>query len=1160
MPATDIVLLTRWTRDGDAEAFNEIAGRHAGMVYAACRRILRDNAAAQDAVQECFETLVSARKGPREHLAGWLHAVAVSKALNQLKARKRREAREAQYAVETQSNPYATWDDVYEHVDAALAELPEALRTPIVLHFFEGFTHDLVAAELNMSRSAVTRRIQRGVERLRKTLARKGILIPLGALMAGLGHIPSAEAVPTSLSTSLAKLALAGPAQTAVAGSTLAAVTALLVAHKAAVSAVVAVAVVAGGAWGVKRVVAPHFRFPQYVAIAKSASDDSVARTPSAASGGKTETPGSAPSSFASTSPTNRPDTGSISGTVYDAVSGKPLDKILVKFVLDGAAPAAKGIGAETNAEGRYQCDGVAPGEYQLNCNSARIPQEGQSEMPVVTVKSGFRLEGVDITLQLGPRISGRVVDGQGNPVFRVVVYSGEYEKDGTEFRRDSFDITDANGVFWLFAKEGAKKTYLSATWNPEWAKHTAAPKAGLVADLCGPYVLGKDDVSDVVIKMYPGGTVSGTVVDMEGHPLANASVELVPIADSYEKSQRLSRSSKSDSAGRFTVWNIAQHAYRLVARPGEWAKEDQQYLNAQAPYDHLEIARSQSVENVTAVVDLGLSISGRVMDESGEPIKNALLMIYSGDNVGTAISGEGGNYVVRGLPEGDYNMQILRVDNRLLSGRDFPQLNPRRVAAGSDGIDLVLQLHPAGAIDVHVVASETGQPVQQFELGWTVADASAPHIEKRDNPSGMFRVEGVPSQSLTLTAKAEGRATATVAVAAATPGQKVRSVSISMSPEAVLRGSVRDDRGKPVSGASILTGVTPQSGHPEDHTVTTSDAAGSFRLAGLAAGTVSLTFFHPQYVTAVANPNVVTGQENSISVVMTRGGSVTGIVTIDGKPLPGASVGILESIGDPYPKTAKTDGDGIYRIDGISSGNINILLSDNSAANEAMGYRTLKCPAVVSVGQATTADFLLKSAAAEVAGKITRNGKSCAEATITLCVDADGLMEERQTRTAADGTFKLAQLPAGTAVLVVVAGSYGEACRLALNLEQRSAVHRDIELSDGAALRGHVLGMQKDEHAIVTVYSGDVPLSNASAKTVFHSLVMTRGMASPQVAPNADGAYRVAGLEPGRYTVVAAVTSEEATKDLANPTIRFVVENVDVTADSETVLDLTPK
>src|SRR4051812_20330263 len=75
---TDGQLLARFAADRDEAAFAALMRRHGPMVLAACRRLLRDWHAAQDAFQATF--LVLARKSATlrepELLARWLHGVA----------------------------------------------------------------------------------------------------------------------------------------------------------------------------------------------------------------------------------------------------------------------------------------------------------------------------------------------------------------------------------------------------------------------------------------------------------------------------------------------------------------------------------------------------------------------------------------------------------------------------------------------------------------------------------------------------------------------------------------------------------------------------------------------------------------------------------------------------------------------------------------------------------------------------------------------------------------------------------------------------------------------------------------------------------------------------------------------------------------------------
>ena len=128
MPTSDLTLLRKWASEGDAEAFKEIASRYAAMVYATCNRVLGNAAEAEDVAQECFEILAQRRQGPKSHLGAWLHKVATNRAIDRVKADKRRKDREARFVAERRSASEIQWDDIYAYVDEAVAALPEKLR------------------------------------------------------------------------------------------------------------------------------------------------------------------------------------------------------------------------------------------------------------------------------------------------------------------------------------------------------------------------------------------------------------------------------------------------------------------------------------------------------------------------------------------------------------------------------------------------------------------------------------------------------------------------------------------------------------------------------------------------------------------------------------------------------------------------------------------------------------------------------------------------------------------------------------------------------------------------------------------------------------------------------------------------------------------------
>lgn len=209
--STDHIQLQHWIRTGDADAFNDLAQRYSGIVFGTCFRITRNRSEAEDAAQECFEALARIPEVPRTPIGAWLHSVATNRALNRIRARKRREKRETLYVAENSQTAETRWTDIDVLVDEAIAELPDELRVPILAHFLEGESYTAVAQSLGISRQAVTKRVKKGIQRLRETLRKRGVPVSLGALMSMMSAgFSEAAAVPTATSAVIAKMALAG--------------------------------------------------------------------------------------------------------------------------------------------------------------------------------------------------------------------------------------------------------------------------------------------------------------------------------------------------------------------------------------------------------------------------------------------------------------------------------------------------------------------------------------------------------------------------------------------------------------------------------------------------------------------------------------------------------------------------------------------------------------------------------------------------------------------------------------------------------------------------------------------------------------------------------------------------------------------------------------
>jgi RNA polymerase sigma factor (sigma-70 family) len=209
MSQTDAMLFENWVRERNADAFKTLSTRYAAMVYQTCRRVLNDPSEAEDVAQECFLTLAATHKPVGDYLAPWLHRVAYNRSLARLRSERRRRDREVRFASACESSAEMEWNEISECVDAAIAELPDKLRAPVVAYFLDGQTHEAIARTLGIPRSTVTYRIDRGIEGLRKSIKTKGVAIA-GIALAETIKANVAVAAPSSLFTSLGKLALSG--------------------------------------------------------------------------------------------------------------------------------------------------------------------------------------------------------------------------------------------------------------------------------------------------------------------------------------------------------------------------------------------------------------------------------------------------------------------------------------------------------------------------------------------------------------------------------------------------------------------------------------------------------------------------------------------------------------------------------------------------------------------------------------------------------------------------------------------------------------------------------------------------------------------------------------------------------------------------------------
>jgi RNA polymerase sigma factor (sigma-70 family) len=211
-------LLTRHIADRDEQAFALLVRRHAAMVLGVCRRVLGNDADAEDAFQATFLVLVRKAASVRQRgaVGNWLYGVAHNTALKAKAMIHKRRAKERQASTQPPDRE-ATWLQIQELVDAELSRLPERYRIPIVLCDLEGKTIKEAMRHLGWPQGTVASRLARGRALLASRLSKVGVALSAGVLAHALAETASAAAPAQLITTTTQAATLYGAGQTAAA-------------------------------------------------------------------------------------------------------------------------------------------------------------------------------------------------------------------------------------------------------------------------------------------------------------------------------------------------------------------------------------------------------------------------------------------------------------------------------------------------------------------------------------------------------------------------------------------------------------------------------------------------------------------------------------------------------------------------------------------------------------------------------------------------------------------------------------------------------------------------------------------------------------------------------------------------------------------------------
>lgn len=441
------------------------------------------------------------------------------------------------------------------------------------------------------------------------------------------------------------------------------------------------------------------------------------------------------------------------------------------------------------------------------------------------------------------------------------------------------------------------------------------------------------------------GAGIGGTIVDIEGRPIANAYVTLCEdMSDvaSFTLQGKILATIASDAQGKFLIRPVPADS-RFVMRV-----DHEEFASKSTP--QAELARGES-RDVTVTLVGGLAISGNVTDTNGQPIAGATIEVYDqqvrsldpDDQVErkAPVSGDG-SFTVGHLTQGFKRVVARAPDHACVT-------NPSvYVIEGKPTAPLAFKLEPGGSISGIVRDPVTG-PLEGVLI---VADPfrksgvmNSTYPTVKTGPDGTFTYPGLALGHYSLTCHKRGYLNTGVKKNAET-GET--AVEIIMEKNPVVRGTVVDaETGQPVKNFTV------EMGRGETYVFMSNKLQQRFEaedgrfeyVTDAPSGEIFLYANSAGYATGRSEKYQLVPQVNIENVVIKlgRGSTVVGrITTSQGAGIGGAEVEITPMAqpggGPPNPfieiaysamrtagKKTRTDAGGNYTFKGMQEGNFRI-------------------------------------------------------------------------------------------------------------------------------------------------------------------------------------------------------------------------------------------
>ena len=329
------------------------------------------------------------------------------------------------------------------------------------------------------------------------------------------------------------------------------------------------------------------------------------------------------------------PPGGRITGRVVDKASHQPVTSFLA-----GVTTSRSGGGMVmmmppmqkqfTSDDGSFVLEGIKPGSTQVVVNA---PGYTTARVPNIEVEDGKTAPDVEVDVETGGKLTGRVTGPDGSPVAGVSVREDPMAGGGRVMRFDATDTSatsDPNGDYTIDSLEPGEKTFTFS-------------RSGYIAQQKTVTLAGSTRLD---VQLSNGIRATGFVVTDGGAPIPDATVRAASASEMDG-----GRQGTSDGNGAFTIEGLTPGHYTFTAtKPGF----------APGTLRDIDIASSGPVR---VILKSGGVITGHVNGLTAQELEQATVSAsVSGSGGGGPFGGggnvsapvdSGGNYRMEGAPSG---------------------------------------------------------------------------------------------------------------------------------------------------------------------------------------------------------------------------------------------------------------------------------------------------------------------------------------------------------------------------------------------------------------------------------------------------------------------------------------------------------------------------